>query len=458
MDQISHPLFAEQSVSTVAERRAAGKARRMRVPRASHSAWVPPDDRSDPISLLEESNRFRVPTLVPIRYGRMLTSPFAFLRGSAVVMAADLATTPVTGIEVQMCGDAHLSNFGTYATPERKQVFDVNDFDETLPGPWEWDVKRLVTSIVVAGRQNGYPDPGTIRAALYCLRAYRERMWKFGSMGHLAVWYTSIDARNVLKQVGRVNRPFINRELEKASRHTSVTVFPQLARKDNGQYTIRDNPPLITHLADDQRANWLRALREGYAASLSDDRQVLFHRYHIVDLAQKVVGVGSVGTYCAIALLLGNEDGDPLFLQLKEAQPSVWERYLAPSVYANQAQRVVNGQHLIQAASDIFLGWTSNGSIDCSLRQLRDRKETPDIERLSREEFVTYAGLCGWTLARAHARSGDPAIISGYLGSSDHFDRAVTAFAQTYADQNSRDYAALVKAARSGRIPVQPLE
>ena len=458
MDQITHPLLKEQSTLTTAERRAAGRAGRVQVPRSSHATWIPPADRPDPISLLEESNRSRVAALVPIRYGRMLTSPFAFLRGSAVVMAADLATTPVTGFQVQMCGDAHLSNFGTYATPERRQVFDVNDFDETLPGPWEWDVKRLATSVVVAAQENGFSAACTNQAALNCLRTYRERMWEFGNRGHLAVWYASIDAQSILKQVGRVNRPFITRELEKAHRHTNVKVFPQLTRKSNGQYTIKDDPPLISHLDDDDRANWLRALLEGYEASLSDDRKVLFNRYHVVDIAQKVVGVGSVGTHCYIALLLGSEDGDPLFLQMKEAQISVWERYLSPSAYPNQAQRVVNGQHLMQAASDLFLGWTSNGTIDCSIRQLQDRKETPNIEQLTERDFILYAGLCGWTLARAHARSGDPAMISGYLGRSDQFDRSVAAFAHTYADQTRRDHAALVEAARTGRIPVQAVE
>jgi uncharacterized protein (DUF2252 family) len=458
MNQVTNPLLREQSTRTSAERRAAGKAVRTRLPRSNHATWVPPADRPDPISLLEASNRSRIATLVPIRYGRMLTSPFAFLRGSAVVMAADLATTLVTGIQVQMCGDAHLSNFGTYATPERNQVFDVNDFDETLPGPWEWDVKRLAASIVVAGRQNGFSAASTSQAALNCLRTYRERMWAFGDMDHLDVWYSRIDAQSILQQVGRANRPFINRELEKAHRHTNVKVFPKLTRKSNGQYTIKDDPPLITHLDDDEHASWLRALLEGYEASLPDDRRVLLNRYRVVDLAQKVVGVGSVGTHCSIALLLGREDGDPLFLQLKEAQRSVFERHPGPSAYANQAQRVVNGQHLMQAASDIFLGWTSSGTIDCSIRQLRDRKETPNIEQLPEGDFILYAGLCGWTLARAHARSGDPAIISGYLGRSNQFDRAVATYAQAYADQTERDHAALVEAARTGQIRAEMLQ
>ena len=455
MNRSTIPFLGEQNAPTIAERRAAGKALRTRAPRASHATWSPAPDRPDPISLLEESNRSRIAALVPLRYGRMITSPFAFLRGSAVVMADDLAMTPITGIQVQACGDAHLSNFGTYATPERNQVFDVNDFDETLPGPWEWDVKRLAASIVVAGRQNGFSAASTRQASLNCLRMYREHMWEFGEMRHLDLWYSCIDAQSILKRVGRSNRSFIDRELEKAHHHTGLQVFPRLTREINGRYSIKDDPPLITHLADDERTRWLQALLEGYEASLPDDRRVLLNRYRVVDLAQKVVGVGSVGTHCYIALLLGSEDNDPLFLQIKEAQAAALERHLARSAYPNHAQRVVYGQHLMQAASDIFLGWTSSESIDCYIRQLRDMKETPSVEHLLEGDFIQYAGLCGWTLARAHARSGDPAQISGYLGTNDQFDRAVAAFAQTYVDQTERDHAELVASARAGRVPVE---
>jgi len=458
VNRLSIPSPGEAKALTIAERRAAGKALRTKVPRSSHATWSPAPDRPDPISLLEESNRSRIAKLVPIRYGRMITSPFAFLRGSAVVMAGDLAMTPGTGIQVQACGDAHIANFGTYATPERNQVFDVNDFDETLPGPWEWDVKRLAASIVVAGRQNGFSAVSNRQAALNCLRTYRERMWEFGDMRHLDVWYSCIDEQGLLKRVGRTSRPFIDRELEKAHWQTNVHVFPQLARQINGQYSIKDDPPLITHLDDDERTLWLHALLGGYEASLLDDRRVLFNRYHVVDLAQKVVGVGSVGTHCYIALLLGNADSDPLFLQIKEAQASVLERHLGPSAYANHAQRVVCGQHLMQAASDIFLGWTSGGSIDCYIRQLRDMKGTPSLEHLDEGNFNVYVGLCGWTLARTHARSGDSASISGYLGTNDQFDRAVATFAQAYADQTERDHAALVAAARAGLVPVETIK
>jgi uncharacterized protein (DUF2252 family) len=458
MNRLTTPFFGEQNRLTNKERQATGKARRSKAPRTSHAMWSPPADRADPISELEESNRSRIAALVPMRYGRMITSPFAFLRGAAVVMANDLATTPTSGIPVQICGDAHLGNFGTYATPERNQVFDVNDFDETLPGPWEWDVKRLAASIVVAGRQNGFSTPSNRQAVLNCLRTYRERMWEFGNLHHLDVWYSSVDAQSILKQVGRSNRTFIDQTLDSAQRHTSSQIFPRLIIETNGRYTIKDDPPLITHLKVEEHAHWLQTLLKGYEASLPDERRVLLNRYHIVDIAQKVVGVGSVGTHCYIALLLGNEgnkDSDPLFLQIKEAQASVYERHLAPSVYPNHAQRVVCGQRLMQAATDIFLGWTSSEATDCYIRQLRDRKGTPNLEHLLESDFIMYAGLCGWTLARAHARSGDPAQISGYLGRSDQFDRAVATFAQAYADQTERDHAALVAAVRTGRVLVE---
>ncbi len=458
MNKLTPSLVGEQKTLTSTERRATGKAIRTKVPRASHAMWSPTPNRPDPISLLEETNRSRIASLVPIRYGRMIISPFAFLRGSAVVMANDLAMTPITGIQVQICGDAHLSNFGTYATPERNLVFDVNDFDETLPGPWEWDVKRLAASIVVVGRQNGFSAANNKQAVLNCLQTYREHMWKFGDMHHLDVWYSSIDAQSILKRVGRSNRPFINHSLELAQRHTSLQVFPRLTRKINGQYAIIDNPPLITHLNDDDRARWLQALLVGYEASLPDDRRLLLNRYRVVDLARKVVGVGSVGTQCYIALLLGNEDNkdsDPLFLQIKEAQASVLERHVAPSTYPNHAERVVRGQRLMQATSDILLGWTSCESTDCYIRQLRDMKGTPHLEHMFENDLIMYAGLCGWALARAHARSGDPAQISGYLGMSNQLDHAVAVFAQAYADQTERDYAAFVAAANSGRIPVE---
>lgn len=455
MDSAIIPYLKGQLALTPDERRSAGKGLRSIVPRTSHAQWTPAPDRPDPVGLLEEQDRTRLPSLVPIRYGRMLTSPFAFLRGSAAIMAYDLSKTLTTGLLVQTCGDAHLSNFGLYATPERSEVFDVNDFDETLPGPWEWDVKRLLASIVVAARHNGFPETVSRQAALEGARLYRQRMGEYGTMRHLDVWYSRVTVGNALKLARPRQRTYLSREAEKARHRTDTRIFPRLTAQVNGQYgqyAIKDDPPLIVHLDDKALTDALRELVEGYVASLPDDRQVLLSRYRVLDLAQKVVGVGSVGTRCYVALLLGDDGNDPLFLQVKEAQASVLERYLGESHYANHAQRVVSGQHLVQAASDIFLGWTRAGSIDYYIRQLHDRSLSLDIEDMHASDFTSYAGLCGWVLARAHARSGDPAQISSYLGKSDVFDQAVTSFALAYAKQVEQDYAALVAAARSGRI------
>jgi uncharacterized protein (DUF2252 family) len=457
MNALSVPLVQGQDSRTRAERQAVGKALRGKVPRSSHRSWSPAPDRPDPVDLLEESNRTRLPKLVPIRYGRMLLSPFAFLRGSAVIMAQDLAATPVTGLQVQVSGDAHLSNFGIYTTPERRQVFDVNDFDETLPGPWEWDVKRLAASIIVAGRGNGFSTHSNREAVLSGIQSYREHMWAFAEMRQLHVWYSYLEVEKTLSRFRPINRQYFDEAVEKARRQTSVRVFPQLTQHVHGQYRIKDDPPLIMHLKDDELAGRLWGLVEGYGALLPDDRRVLLSRYHLVDLAEKVVGVGSVGTRCYVALLLGmgNDSSDPLFLQIKEAQTSVLEPHLGPSIYPNHAQRVVNGQHLMQAASDMFLGWTSSGDRDFYIRQMRDRSLSPSITNMREGDFIVYAELCGWSLARAHARSGDAAQISGYLGRSDAFETAITSFAEVYADQVERDYAALVAATKSGRVQVE---
>ncbi len=455
MNALNIPLPAEPGRRTLAERSAVGRSLRERVPRSSHAAWSPAADRPDPIGLLEEQDRSRLAQFVPLRYGRMIASPFGFLRGSAVVMAGDLAATPVTGLQVQMCGDAHLSNFGVYATPERNQVFDVNDFDETLPGPWEWDVKRLAASIVVAGRTLGFTRAMNRQAVVGCVRSYRERLWKYGEMRHIDVWYDRIDPESIRRFVGRSDRSYVDKELEKARRSSSLVAFPRLIQEVDGRYRIKDDPPTITHLDDEQLAQQLGVLVERYSESLQEDRNVLLRKYHLVDVAHKVVGVGSVGTRCYVALLMGSEEGDPLFLQVKQAQASVFELHLGPSSYLNHAQRVVRGQYLMQAASDIFLGWTRLGSIDFYIRQLRDMKLSVSIESLSESRFVRYGELCGWALARAHARSGDPAQISGYLGTNDAFDRAIASFAEAYADQTERDHATLVSAVKAGRIPVE---
>ena len=449
------PLPGKEFVRTVADRRAAGRALRKEVPRSSHAEWSPVAERPDPISLLEEQNLTRQAHLVPIRYGRMAASPFGFLRGAAVVMAQDLAATPVTGLEAQVCGDAHLSNFGVYATPERNQVFDVNDFDETLPGPWEWDIKRLAASVVVAGRTNGFSGDTNRQAVLRCVREYRERMWEYADMSYLDVWYSRLDPTSVRRFVRRPDRSYVEKELKESRQHSNVEAFPRLTQERDGQYRIKDDPPLITRLDDDQLEQRLENLLAGYSASLQEDRHLLLRKYHFIDVAQKVVGVGSVGTRCYVALFQGNESSDPLFLQVKEAQASVLERHLGPSGYSNHGQRVVSGQRIMQAASDLFLGWTETDSIGFYIRQLRDMKLSVNIASLNPQRFIDYCRLCGWTLARAHARSGDPAQISGYLGRGDSFERAIADFAEKYADQTGQDHAALVAAVQSGRIPVE---
>ena len=442
----SFPVQAEHTVQALAERRAAGRALRNRVPRSSHAAWTAAADRPDPLRLLEEQNRTRLEHLVPLRYERMAVSPFTLLRGAAIMMAYDLAATPVTGITAQICGDAHLNNFGIYATPERNQVFDVNDFDETLPGPWEWDIKRLAASIVLGGRANGFSAAINKQAVLGCVQAYREHMWKYSEMRHIDVWYSRIDYENSVQFVHPTFRWYIDKQRDKSRQRSSLQAFPKLTMQIDGKHRFKDEPPLIAHLHDEELAHQLRGLVETYRPTVQEDRQVLIGKYSCVDVAQKVVGVGSVGTRCYVLLLLGNDSNDPLLLQIKEAQASVLERHLGPSVYPNHAQRVVCGQRLMQAASDLFLGWTRLGSTDYYLRQLRDMKLTVDIETLIPEGFIEYCRFCGWALARAHARSGDSAQISGYLGRSNAFDRAIAAFAEIYADQTTRDHAALVAA------------
>jgi uncharacterized protein (DUF2252 family) len=450
--------------STRAERYAAGKALRAKAPRTSHGEWAAASDRPDPVSLLEESNRTRVPELVPIRYGRMSLSPFTFLRGSAIVMASDLEKTPISGIKLQICGDAHVSNFGGFATPERNLVFDVNDFDETLPGPWEWDVKRLAASIVVAGRQNGYTAQENQQAVVGSIQEYHTLMQSMASMYALDVWYQHIDFEQLMSMAKRKGRELLQKEEKKASRRTSEGVFPKLAEVVDGQYRIKDEPPLIEHVVDqgdvkktqEYETAWIKDYLAAYLETLPDDRKVLLGKYHFVDLARKVVGVGSVGTRCWVGLFMAGGDGnDPLFLQVKEADASTLEPYVGKSAYANHGERVVQGQRLMQEASDIFLGWTHGEVADLYVRQLRDMKLSVDIAILTKKEFDQYTRLCAMALARAHARSGDPAMISGYLGSSDLFAQAIALFAEAYADQTERDHAALLAAIKEGRIKVE---
>jgi len=447
--------------ATRAERYAAGKALRTQVSRISHGEWAPVSDRPDPISVLEEQNRTRVPELVPIRMGRMSLSPFAFLRGSAAVMASDLAKTPVSGIKVQLCGDAHICNFGGFASPERNLVFDVNDFDETLPGAWEWDVKRLAASIIVAGRENGYSAQENRQAVVDSIKQYQAAMQRGASMKCLDVWYTHIDADLLMESVKRKGQKRIEKQEKRASRRTSEGVFPKLAEQVEGTYRIKDEPPLIVHVEDvgdvkktqEHEAQRIKGAFDAYVETLPDDRKVLLSKYHFVDIARKVVGVGSVGTRCWVLLFMAGEDGDdPLFLQVKEADASTLEPYFGKSAYANHGERVVQGQRLMQEASDIFLGWTHGEVVDLYVRQLRDMKVSADIATLTKKEFDFYTRVCAAALARAHARSGDPAQISGYLGNSDAFAQAIALFAESYADQTERDHAALLTAIKEGRI------
>ncbi|WIG61180.1 MAG: hypothetical protein OJF49_003928 [Ktedonobacterales bacterium] len=461
--------------ATRAERHAAGKDLRSKTPRTSHGAWAAAADRPDPIRLLEQSNRTRVPELVPIRYGRMSLSPFTFLRGAAIIMASDLADTPISGLRMQICGDAHLSNYGGFATPERILDFDVNDFDETLPGPWEWDIKRLAASIVVAGRQNAYTAQDNHQAVVDSIREYQTSMRSLAQMGRLDVWYQHIDLEEILGIVKGKELKRIRKQEHKAAHHTSEGVFPKLAEVVDGHYQIKDEPPLIVHVAEQapiktkhngkakgaatitaqDEHEQIKGALAAYSATLPEACRQLLSKYRFVDVARKVVGVGSVGTRCWVALFMAGGDGDdPLFLQIKEADASTLERYLGASANANHGERVVQGQRLMQEASDIFLGWT-HVNVDLYVRQLRDMKWSVDIETMTRHEFEQYTRLCAMALARAHARTGDPAMISGYLGSNDIFAEAIALFAEAYADQTERDHAALLAAIKDGRVQAE---
>jgi len=445
-------------VFVLEEHIAAGKALRQHVPLESHAEWKPPTHRRDPIEILEEQNKARIPSLVPIRFGRMLQSPFAFLRGAAAVMAADLASTPTSGIRVQACGDCHLVNFGAFATPERNIIFDINDFDETLPAPWEWDLKRLTASFVVAGRNNGLPEAQTRAATREVVRTYRTQMAAFAQMHTLDVWYAKLDLETILagiKDPAWVK--MIRAGVDKAkSRNVPEYDFPNMAEHKEGKPVIKDNPPLIYHAEDLGDEQIVQTTLQRYSEVLEDDRRVLFDRYRYYDVAIKVVGVGSVGTFCAVALFMAS-DNDPLFLQIKQANPSVLEPYAGKSLYKSNGERVVKGKRLMQSASDIFLGWTIGtgaAAREFYIRQLRDMKLKPIIESYDGARLFRYAQVTGWTLARAHARAGDSAMISGYMGKKDVFDRAIEKFAVSYADQSERDHEAMANAVRSGRIEV----
>jgi uncharacterized protein (DUF2252 family) len=407
-----------------------------------------------------ESSKGRIPELIPIRYGRMMVSPFTFYRGTANIMATDLASAPKTGIRAQICGDSHLLNFGGFATPERRLIFDVNDFDETLPGPWEWDLKRLAASFVLAARSNGFARSDQRDAAQACAQSYREHMGEYAKMGALDVWYEAVDVSKVMASLhDKVTRARLRKRIQKEEARTVAEHdFPALAQASGGKYVIKDNPPLIYHhqllnLAE-SRDNISRGLAR-YRETLPDDRKVLLDRYQLMDLALKVVGVGSVGTLCAIALMMAAND-DPLFLQIKEAGPSVLEAHAGKSAYDNHGQRVVVGQRLMQSSSDLFLGWThGKEGRHFYIRQLRDMKMKPLVEVFNPSTMLDYAALCGWTLAQAHARSGDPAVIAGYIGKSNVFESAVMRFSVTYADLAEQDHAAFMEAIRKGQIQVE---
>ncbi|MGW2205387.1 DUF2252 domain-containing protein [Streptomyces sp. NPDC001774] len=444
-------------MTTPAARAEKGKTARKNVARSSHGRWIPSSQRPDPLTVLERQSVDRVPELVPIRYGRMAVSPFAFLRGAAAVMAADLGAQPHTGLTVQLCGDAHLLNFGVFASPERALLFDVNDFDETLPGPFEWDVKRLAASVAVASLQNGTTKAKAHRAALVATEAYRIAMRRLSGLGELAVWYERIDVDDLAPLVRRDRRAMLADRLAHARRRTSLQAFGKLTAPDaSGVRRIVEDPPLLERTVGLDRVS-LGKIFSDYRSSLSEERRMLLDRFHFVDAARKVVGVGSVGTRCFILLLEGRDDGDPLMLQIKEAGRSVLEPYLSSSMYAHQGERVVRGQRLTQAASDIFLGWmTGPEKRHFYWRQLRDMKGSAEVETMTPSMLRAYAGLCGRALARAHARSGDRIAIASYLGSSDVFDRAVADFAMRYANQNADDYAALSAAIAAGVITAAP--
>jgi len=481
VQEIAHP--------SIDERRGAGRQSRERTPPSSHAGWRPAADRPDPVGLLEAQNLTREPDLVPVRHGRMMVSPFTFYRGGAKIMAADLKDTPVAGLGVQLCGDAHLSNFGVFASPERRLLFDLNDFDETLPGPFEYDVKRMAASFMIAARNNGFSKADARAATQASVTAYREAMAAFAQMTTMDVWYAHLDEDELMASIrstvaqtkkeakgakkgkkdegeaklAKLAEKRAEKTAAKAHTRDSLQALSRLGELVDGQYRIVSQPPVIVPARDlaatyglspDEVMPAIRDQFRAYRATLQADRRHLLEQFEIVDAARKVVGVGSVGTRAFIVLLLGRDAQDPLFLQIKEATASVLEAHLPKSRFRQHGQRVVEGQRMMQAASDIYLGWTKGVDVTRHFywRQLRDMKGSVVVETLRPEGLTFYAGLCGWTMARAHARSGDPVAMAAYLGASDAFDKSITDFSQRYADQNEQDYEAFVKAVRSGRI------
>jgi uncharacterized protein (DUF2252 family) len=476
---------------SIEERRARGEEARERTPPSAHSGWKPATDRPDPVFLLEEQDAVRMPGLVPVRHGRMMVSPFTFYRGAAAIMTADLAAAPVAGLEAQLCGDAHLSNFGAFASPERRLLFDLNDFDETLPGPFEYDVKRMAASFTIAARNNGFSEAATLEATLAAVTSYRRAMGEFAQMRTMDIWYAHLDEDQVAaaargafaeiqkeakgaKKEGRKKAKEKKEQAKKAAKgaekarakaHTrdSLQALSKLGELVDGKYRIVSQPPIVIPARDLAPMSGVspgdldKAVREqfrAYRATLREDQRRPLDRFQIVDMAHKVVGVGSVGNQAFIVLLQGRDANDPLFLQVKQATSSVLEKYLPKSRYRQHGQRVVVGQRMMQAASDIYLGWTRDPQDNRHYywRQLRDMKGSADVESMTPLSLTFYAWTCGWTLARAHARSGDPIAIAACLGDGDTFDTSITDFSQRYADQNERDYRQFVKAIRSGRL------
>jgi uncharacterized protein (DUF2252 family) len=458
---------------SVEDRRARGKHAQSQVPVSGHAGWAPAADRPDPVGLLGEQNVTREPDLVPVRHGRMMVSPFTFYRGAAKIMAADLKDTPTAGLTVQLCGDAHLSNFGLFASPERALVFDLNDFDETLPGPFEYDVKRMAASFTIAARNNAFSTADMRAVTCASVRAYREAMAGFAQMRTMDIWYAHLSEDQLLtaargtvaKQDKKLARALKRAEknLQKAHTRDSLQALSKLAEVVDGRYRIVSQPPIVVPARDlaaiaginaDEVDHLIREQLRTYQATLQEDRRHLLERFQVVDFARKVVGVGSVGTRAFIVLLQGRDQQDPLFLQLKEASASVLEGHLPKSRYAQHGQRVVHGQRMMQATSDIYLGW--NKGVDTSRhfywRQLRDMKASVEVEAMAPFGLNFYAGVCGWTLARAHARSGDPIAIAAYLGNSDKFDQSITDFCERYADQNEQDYQTFTKAIHNGNL------
>ncbi|WP_405698926.1 DUF2252 domain-containing protein [Streptomyces sp. NBC_01383] len=453
------------------ERAARGKAARTRTPRSSHGDYAPSELRVNPVDTIEKQSATRLKELVPIRYGRMSESPFRFYRGAAAIMAGDLATTPDAGLRVQLCGDAHMLNFRLLASPERSLLFDINDFDETLPGPWEWDLKRLATSLAIAGRENGFTDAERTTIVRSAVRSYRERMRGLAGMHNLDVWYAKVDFEQLRAlasdRLPRRESKRVSAAMAKARTRDNLQAFEKLTEVVDGKRRIASSPPTVERAADllpdlerTQMEDMFRDLVDRYGRSLSADREHLLRQFTMVDMARKVVGVGSVGTRCWIILLLGRDGEDPLFLQAKEADESVLAAYAGASEYPTQGQRVVAGQRLMQAASDIFLGWErlhapDGQERDFYVRQLRDWKGIADPSRQGPRTMEAFGEVCGATLARAHARSGDRIAIAAYLGRADVFDQAVARFAESYADQNERDHQALLDSVRAGRVSAQ---